>query len=34
MEMKDLGMKLDDGDLVLRCHGEVVCQLNVLGGVK
>ena len=34
MEMEDLRIKLDDGDLVVRCHGEVLCQLTVLGGVK
>ena len=33
-EMEDLRIKLDDGDLVVRCHGEVLCQLTVVGGVK
>ena len=34
METEDLWMKLNDGDLVMRCHGDTVCQLNVLGEVK
>ncbi len=34
METEDLWMKLNDGDLVVRCHGDTVSQLNVLGGVK
>ena len=24
-------MELDDGNLIVRCHGEGVCQLFVLG---
>ena len=30
--MEDLGVELDEGNLVVWCHGEGVCQLFVLGG--
>lgn len=30
--MEDLGMELDDGNLIMRCHRDGACQLFVLGG--